>query len=116
MEKQNAKKSAEKQVDRLWVSTLATGFGGIAVSLLGSILSSYVLTGPQNRDVFALSHNLLYLVGALILFGIVIVGIAGWMRRSNRDVILLKQRLAQVYSAALEKSAFNPQLKSASHE
>src|SRR5258706_5734738 len=105
---QSTKKLAE------WTAhVLVSGVAGIVVSLFGAFLSLYVSqTKPATPDILALNHNLVYLVGGIILLGFVIVGIASLMRRNSRDVILFKQSLAEIYLAALRKSALNPDLRS----
>jgi uncharacterized membrane protein len=54
----------------------------------------------------------LYFVGGIALLAFIIVGVAIVMRRRNRNVILLKQRLVEIYLSALKESALNPQLES----
>ena len=116
VKKKSGKAALEKQVARLWLRTVTAGFEGIVVTLFAASFAYYVSSTSEPETV-AGNHTGLFFVAGLVLLGFVIVGIAGWMRRNNRDVILLKQRLAQIYSDALENSALNPQLRSsASHD
>jgi len=114
--KQHTKKSTGDKRNE-WIS-LMSGFAGIVVSLLGGFLSFYVSQSkPPTPDILSVTLSLVYFGGGIILLGIVIVGIASFMRRKNRDVIFLKQRLAEIYLSALRKSALNPQLESStSHD
>lgn len=51
-------------------------------------------------------------IAGLFLLEMVIVGIGAFIRHKNRDVFLLRTRLAEIYLSALRKSAFNPKLGS----
>jgi len=91
-------------------SAFVSGLAGILVSLMGTFLSLYVSTSESPKpNILPVTNSLLYFVGGIVLLGVVTVGVAGLMRRKNRDVILLKRRLAEIYLLALRKSALNPQ-------
>ncbi len=116
---QHNKKSTEEErkewrvTRHLFSASLASGVATIALSLLATFLSSYVLESKsKGPDILSISHNVWYFSGGIVLLGIIIVGIAGLIARKNRDVILLKQNLAEIYLLALRKSALNPQIKS----
>lgn len=81
---------------------------GIAFGLLLAMYASFSFTA---RPLISSGQSLMYFAGGIFLFAFVIIGIAGLMRRKNRDALLLKQRLAEIYLSALRKSALNPQLK-----
>ena len=94
---------------------LTSGLIGVFLSLFGIWLSFYVSQSKSPRPAFAsTAQTLTFFAGGIVLLAIVTIVIAGFMRRQNRDVIQLKQRLADIYSVALRKSALNPQLKSTS--
>ena len=88
-------------------SSIFSGFIGILLSVLTAVLSFFVTTSKDPQSFYP-PTGLVYLAGGIILLGIVIVGIGSLMRRQNRDVILLSQRLADIYVLALRKSALNP--------
>jgi hypothetical protein len=56
-----------------------------------------------------LKARLSVFLSAILLLSMIVVGVAGLLRRRNREVILLKKRLAEIYLSAVRKSAFNPQ-------
>ena|SRR5207244_338212 len=86
------------------------GFASIIVSLLGLLLSLYVSSSESpKRPILAVTNSLLYLVGGIILLGVIIVAIGTFLRRKDRDVTILRRRLAEIYVLALRKSALNPQ-------
>lgn len=93
---------------------LVTGLVSVVLSLFVMSLSYYVSKAKAPRPALAsTAQTLAYFIGGIVLLAIVTIGTASFMRRKNRDVMLLKQRLAEIYSVALRKSALNPQLKSA---
>lgn len=92
-----------------FLSSATSSLIGIAFSLLLGIYASFSFTA---RPLISSVQTLMYFAGGIFLYAFIIVGIASLMRRKNRDVILLKQRLAGIYLSALRKSALNPQLKS----
>ena len=108
-------------VRRMWIGSFASGIASIALTLLAIVLSIYVSApklhlSPSTSPKFeflSINHSFFYFVVGVVFLGIVIVAIATFMRRQSRDVILLKQRLADVYSLAMRKSALNPLPKSA---
>jgi hypothetical protein len=88
-------------------------FAGIAMGVLANLLTISMsrALGPSVIRSFQLFF------GALMVLGLIIVGIASLMRRKDREVILLKQRVAEIYLSALKKSALNPRLQSSiSHD
>jgi hypothetical protein len=112
---QHSKKSAQGsgQDDLVdsheFLSSATSGLIVIAFSLLLAMYASFSFTA---RPLISSIQTLTYFAGGVFLYAFIIVGIASLMRRKNRDVILLKQRLAGIYLSALRKSALNPQLKS----
>src|SRR5437879_3015525 len=92
------------------ISSLVPGLIAIVYTLLGLLLSFYVSPHESpTRNVLPVTNSLLYFVGGIILLGIVIVAIGSFVRRKNREVILLRRRISEVYLLALRKSALNPQ-------
>jgi hypothetical protein len=85
------------------------GFASIIVSLLGLLLSLYVSASESPKRPILVTNSLLYLVGGIILLGVIIVAIGTFLRRKDRDVTILRRRLADIYGLALRKSALNPQ-------
>jgi hypothetical protein len=90
-------------------------FVGVALGVLANLVSATTLVSGSLGP--AVIRSLSLFLGALLLLGMIIVGIASFMRRKNREVILLKQRVAEIYLSALKKSALNPRLQSSiSHD
>jgi len=111
---QITKRDDERFNEWLARSSFVAGFAGIVSSLLGLLVSLYVYVSPSGapkNQVPPFATNLLYLVGGIILLGIIIVAIGSFLRRKNRDVFLLKRRLSEIYLLALRKSALNPHPK-----
>jgi hypothetical protein len=112
---QHSKKAAQGNghddlVDsRDFLSSATSSLIGIAFGLLLAMYASFSFTA---RPLMSSVQSLTYFAGGTFLFAFVIIGIAGLMRRKNRDALLLKQRLVEIYLSALRKSALNPQLKS----
>ncbi|HMG75398.1 MAG TPA: hypothetical protein VK582_18010 [Pyrinomonadaceae bacterium] len=116
---QHAKKSIEEQtegtfpVSYVWRQlswVLASTALGFLATVFGSIITdSLTISNPQH---FATARRLSWFIAGLFLLAFIIVGIATFIRLKNRDVILLKKRLAEIYLSALRKSALNPLLKS----
>ena len=77
--------------------------------VLGALLSLFVSVSVSAKQL-SLQRALVFIVG-LVLLSLVVIGIATLIRRRNRDVIFLKQRLSEVYLSALRKSALNPKLE-----
>lgn len=92
-----------------FLSSATSSLIGIAFGLLLAMYASFSFTA---RPLISSVQSLTYFAGGIFLYAFIIVGIASLMRRKNRDVTLLKQRLAEIYLSALRKSALNPQLKS----
>ncbi len=92
--------------------TLAGAALAVFVDFTGhSSSASWTTVGPN-----VIPRLTLFLIG-LLLLAMIIVSIASLIRRKNREVILLKGRLAEIYLSALRKSAFNPRLESStSHD
>src|SRR5437870_4046407 len=89
-QKRHARKLTEQEpkILRIWpdllTGSLASGLAGIAVSLVATFLSFFVSrTKSPKPDILFISHSLVYFVGAIVLLGIVIVGIATFIRRKN---------------------------------
>jgi hypothetical protein len=91
-------------------SSLSAALAGILTSLVTGLLSFFLATsGSPKTNTNPTTQSVFYFVGGIILLGVVIVAIAGLLRRKNRDVITLKRRLSEIYIVALKKSALNPQ-------
>jgi hypothetical protein len=112
-QKKHSKSAEEQRENSIWLvlNDVLLGFSGVALAVLTNFIShdiskSSSATGP---DVIP---RLSLFLGGLLLLVMVIVSIASFMRRKNRGVILLKQRLAEIYLSALRNSALNPQLES----
>ena len=101
----------EKLVSRQELSRfLISAVGGIGLTLFGANLAYYVVNlRPQNAQFFTTAFT--YFAVGVSIFAFVIAGVAGFIRHANREIIVLKQRLAGIYLAALKKSALNPQPK-----
>lgn len=84
-------------------------FVGVALGLIANLVTATSLSGSLGSTVV---RSFSIFLGALLFLGVIIVGIASFMRRKNRDVLLLQQRVAEIYLSALEKSALNPRLQS----
>lgn len=82
-----------------------------ALGVGASLLSAFITKSPKSSppDVIRLS----FFIGALLMLTVIIVGLSTFIRRKDRSVIVLKERLAEIYLSALRKSALNPQLESA---
>ena len=80
-----------------------TFFVGVTASLLLPLLVAFFTGGADKRLFFV-----------FVLCGLVgtILGIAIHERGRNQEVISLRRRLAEIYLAALKKSALNPQPRS----
>ena len=108
--KPSDEKLKESLARGLGISFMASGLASIVLSLLGVLLSLYVSPAESpTRKVLTVTNSLLYFVGGVILLGIVIVAIGSFVRRKNREVILLRRRISEIYLLALRKSALNPQ-------
>ena len=92
---------------------LIWGLIGIILSVLPIFLSFFVYK-PQleNPALFSTARTSAYFASSIVILGIIIVAVASLLRHKHRDVIRLKQRLAEIYLIALKKSALNPGLKS----
>jgi hypothetical protein len=95
---------------------LASALGGIGLTFFAASFSYYVLEmRVQHPQFFSIAFT--YFAVGITIFAVVIAGVAGFIRHANREIIVLKQRLAGIYLAALKKSALNPQPRSSvSHE
>ena len=104
-------KSAEEEREKtvwpksIFVTLLATIGSALFANLFSFLIAA---SGPTAINVSRLA---VFFLGILLL-SVIIVGLAGFLRRRNREVILLKQQISEIYLSALEKSAFNPQTKS----
>jgi len=90
-------------------SFLATSLIGIALTLVATALSFYVSKSksPVSNTVSSDQTSIYFGLG-ISLFVLIIVGVASFIRYTNREVILLKRRLGGIYLSALEQSALNP--------
>src|SRR5260370_7640799 len=104
-------KSAEEEREKtvwpksIFVTLLATIGSALFANLFSFVIAA---SGPTAINVSRLA---VFFLGILLL-SVIIVGLAGFLRRRNREVILLKQQISEIYLSALHKSAFNPQTKS----
>ena len=85
------------------------------VSAIGALLSMFIIKSPRSSltELFSTGQRLSFFIGAILVLAVIIVIIATFRTRQNRSVILLKERLAEIYLSALRKSSLNPQLESA---
>jgi len=111
MRKSQRAKKLRDQGSSQWTHhiSLVSGVVGILVSLLGLLLSLFVATSESPKPHVAVPNSLLYFVGGIVVLGMFIVAIAILLQRKNRDVIVLRQRLSEIYLFALRESALNPQ-------
>jgi uncharacterized membrane protein HdeD (DUF308 family) len=75
----------------------------------------FIIKSPRSSltELFSTGQRLSFFIGAILVLAVIIVIIATFRTRQNRSVILLKERLAEIYLSALRKSSLNPQLESA---
>jgi hypothetical protein len=117
-EKHSASSALRKRSVRLRLpdglrDAVVSGIVTTAAALVTSFFSFFISKSKSPApDVISILQSLSYLVGGIALLAVIIVSLTTFIRRKNRDVILLRQRLARIYLSALRKSAFNPQLKS----
>src|SRR5712691_6132777 len=100
-------KRRESRLHRLWTSSLVWGMASTLFLVLVEMSLSFLYYASKTAkpENFVISYSLLYFVSGIVLLGVVIVGIASFTSRKNREVILLKQRLAEIYLLAMKKSA-----------
>ena len=111
---------SEKELDRLkrgfWREALMIMLTLIAsfFALISSFLTKTKATQLLRSDV---TLRLLIVLAGILLLGLIIASIAGLIKRKNREVILLKKHVAQIYLSALRKSSLNPSVETTiSHE
>ena len=106
------------EVERLELRRfLATSLSGVALTLFATIFSFYVSKSKSPASNLASSDQTsIYFGLGISLFVLIIVGVASFIRYTNREVILLKRRLGGIYLSALEKSALNPLKSSPPHD
>lgn len=91
----------------------ALALGSAALGVVLSLFSAFVGRSPKSvTDLSSTGQRVLLFSVGLLTLGILIVQVATVLRHRNRDVIRLKKRLAEIYSAALRKSALNPEFES----
>jgi hypothetical protein len=94
------------------LGAFATGF--VSYSLAKFLPSFISKSGPNAVQT---GQGFAYLAFGIFMLQLTIGGVAIMIKHKNREVILLKQRLAEIYLSALKKSALNPQLDSSiSHD
>lgn len=91
----------------LWLGLLAVP---VLAQLTTFFFAFFIFKSP--RPFLSTVQSLGYFVVGIVLLEFAIVRIASFMRRKDREVILLGQRLAEIYLSALRKSALNPKLES----
>jgi hypothetical protein len=102
-----AEEEASSSLHR-FLQELSFFLGAAASILLPLILSFFVGIWPRGSEQ-RWSFFIWFLLAAE---GGIIVGLAMFEKRRNRDVVRLGRTLARIYLSALRKSAFNPQLES----
>ncbi len=112
--------SEQRKPRSLWADSV-TGFISIAVTVLATLLSAqvsdFIYPSRAWPTPTTIILNLGYFVGGIVLLGLVIVGVARFMKTRDRTTILLKERLTEIYLSALKRSALNPELGSSnSHD
>ena len=93
----------------LMVGLMSTALG-VITSLFAAFIGS---TKSPPADAISTGQRLSLFMGTLLVLTVIIVGVAHFIRRKDRSVILLKERLSEIYVTALRNSALNPQLESA---
>jgi len=98
------------------LSTLLDVVSVMIIALFTTVLSSFITKAP-NTDVIPIYGRLLFFIVGLFVLEVIVVSVRALVRRENRDVIILKHRLGQIYLSAVRQSALNPRFESsASHE
>ena len=97
----------------VWKSFVKWALMSGGLSLGTTFVSVFLSKSPltANRTLISLFQRMLLLLTALLVLEIIIDGVANIIKRRNREVIFLKQRLAEVYLSAIRKSALNPRLE-----
>ena len=110
---ESAQKESNEVEQQELRSFVTTGLVGVVLTLLATVLSCYVSKSKSSgSNIVSGEQTSIYFGVGISLFVLIIVGVASFIRYMNRDVILLKRRLAGIYLSALKKSALNPQLNS----
>ena len=89
-----------------FVGELGFFIGVTASFILPLVVYFSVANGPGGWE-----KRLAFFVAFLLGLEAIIIGVAMFERRRNRDVIQLGSRLATIYLSALSKSALNPQTR-----
>ncbi len=98
------------------LSTLLDVVSVMIIALFTTFLSSFI-TKSSNTDMLPIYGRLLFFIVGLFVLEVIVVSVRAFVRRENRDVIILKHRLGQIYLSAVRQSALNPRFESsASHE
>ena len=105
-----AKTLAYKTFDK-WAAhlSLVSGLLGILGSLLGLLIALVNPPTSSPKTNVSIISALLSFVGGIVVLGIIIVAVSFVLQRKNRDVIVLRRRLSEIYLFALRESALNPQ-------
>lgn len=89
----------------------AIGVVGLGISLVAGVLSNYVAAELTDSGAgIRITSSFWYFVGGILVLGLLILAIAKVIRWKNRDILILRRELSEIYLTALTKSAFNPQL------
>ena len=97
-------------------STLLDVVSVMIIALFTTLLSSFI-TKSSDKDMIPIYGRLLFFIVGLFVLEVIVVSVRAFVRRENRDVIILKHRLGQIYLSAVRQSALNPRFESsASHE
>jgi hypothetical protein len=117
MKVKSAHRLSKDAVSRFaWVEGLAV-LGALLSSLFGLVAPFLTKAKTTNLLGSDVTLRLVIVLASILLFGLIIAGVAGLMRHKNRDVILFKRHLANIYLSALRKSALNPAIETmAPHE
>src|SRR5438445_5111155 len=107
---QRAKTLDDKTFDK-WAGhlSLVSGLLGILGSLLGLLIALVNPPTASPKTNVSMINGLLSFVGGIVVLGIIFVAISFVLQRKNRDVIVLRRRLSEIYLFALRESALNPQ-------
>lgn len=118
-QKQPLKSAKEDHLKAGWqafiVKDVLLTFSSVVLAVLVNFISLYSSKSWSSAGPNVIPRLSIFLL-ALFLLTMIIVSIASFIRRKNRDVILLKERLGEIYLSALRKSALNPLLESTSHD
>ncbi|HEX5876197.1 MAG TPA: hypothetical protein VFY60_16225 [Pyrinomonadaceae bacterium] len=101
------KKDSQSKANRklLWDTVIC--LGGILVAALFSVVAMGVVLAPSVNPVGFWSR-LAWFIGGIVLLQMVLMLIVFQIRKRNRPILELQQRLADAYLTSLDNSKLNP--------